>query len=239
MFDRFALTDEGVLFYFEPNIVLPQRYGLIRILIPYEDMQPPKRYCTYCKFPKTNLKKPMVALTFDDGPNPIYTNCILGNLIERFPTVSQRELSLNCEVACHFYDHKNFLNLSSAEITKDLKKCSRIFRRVLALEPALFRPPYGKYDHRVKDLADMPLILWSVDTRDWESHNAKSILRTVKKFGNLDGKVILMHSIHEASAKATALLIPYLLEHGYQLVTISEIIKLNYGEMPKKGKLYS
>lgn len=103
----------------------------------------------------------MVALTFDDGPNPIYTNCILdtlekydvtttffglGNLIKRFPTISQRELSLNCEVACHFYDHKNFLNLSSAEITKDLKKCSRVFRRVLALEPALFRPPYGKYD---------------------------------------------------------------------------------------------
>lgn len=84
----------------------------------------------------------------------------------------------------------------------------------------------------------MPLILWSVDTRDWESRNPETILNVIKQYGNLDGKVILMHSIYESSARAVAMLIPYLLDKNYQLVTISQMIKLKYSESPKDGKLY-
>lgn len=258
-FNRFALTKDGVLFYFEPGSILPEKHGLIRLIIPYEDMQPnvPLPSILQSTRPtssqKINMHKPMVALTFDDGPNPIYTQIILdtlekykatatffdlGDLMEQFPSVSQRESSLSCEVACHSYNHKNYTRLSDSEIIHDMNKTAEIFHKVLMQDPAFFRPPYGCCDDRIKKLVNMPLILWSVDTRDWESRNPETILNVIKQYGNLDGKVILMHSIYESSARAVAMLIPYLLDKNYQLVTISQMIKLKYGESPKDGKLY-
>ncbi len=57
-------------------------------------------------------------------------------------------------------------------------------------------------------------------------------MKVIKDTGNLDGHIILMHSIHESSAKAAAMLVPYLLEEGHQLVTVSQMIELRGGESP-------
>ena len=59
-----------------------------------------------------------------------------------------------------------------------------------------------------------PLVLWTVDTLDWKTKDAQKTLQAVINDGYLDGKIILMHSIHEQSARAAELLIPYLLERG-------------------------
>ncbi|MBR2620719.1 MAG: polysaccharide deacetylase, partial [Firmicutes bacterium] len=79
---------------------------------------------------------------------------------------------------------------------------------------------------------------WSVDTLDWESRNGKKVFNLVKKSGNLDGDVILLHSIHDSTADATEMLIPWLKEKGYQLVTVSELIKYKTGKDPVPGKVY-
>ena len=84
----------------------------------------------------------------------------------------------------------------------------------------------------------MPAILWDVDTLDWKTRNAKKIFKSVKSVKNLDGKIVLMHSIHDETAEATEKIIPWLQRHGYQTVTVSELIKYRQGSEAEKGKIY-
>lgn len=242
LFERFALTHSGILFFIDPNVILPDSYGLTRLLISYEDMQPKRAaQVTDKDNPSQEIdpQKPMVALTFDDGPNPVFTNAILDTLeenhvtatffdlgqeMEKYPSVSQREYALGFEIGSHSYSHANFSKLSDTEIEKDVKDTSAIFRKILGQKPTCFRPPYGSFDERVKSLIPMPFVLWSLDTRDWESRNAEAVLKVIKDTDNLDGHIILMHGIYESTAKATAMLIPYLLDEGYQLVTVSQMM---------------
>ncbi|MGN0135754.1 polysaccharide deacetylase family protein [Anaerotignum sp.] len=253
-FDRFAFTAEGVLFYFDRYDLFPGSYGIVRLTIPYEDMR------TKIETPKEEIfipteisHKKMVALTYDDGPNPIATNAILdtleqygaratffdlGCLVEKYPDVVKREAALGCEVGSHSYDHKNFSKLTAAEISADLQKTAAAFQKALGKDPAVFRPPYGACDENVKKQISMPIYLWSIDTLDWKSRNAKAVLDVVKSSGDLDGKVILLHGIYTSTAEATAVLVPYLQGQGYELVTVSELIQAKHGETPASGKIY-
>lgn len=252
LFDRFAFTSEGVLFHFDRYELFPGSMGIVSLLIPYEDMR------AKAPIPEEEISQPvtdrkMVALTFDDGPNPIYTNQILdtlekydaratffdlGHLVEKYPDVVKREDALGCEVASHSYNHKNFDKISDETILADLKKTDAAFQKVLGRSPDAFRPPYGNCSEHVKTLIPMPIYLWSVDTVDWKSRNANAIIHEVTKLGDLDGRVILMHGIYSATAEATAYLVPYLQEQGYELVTVSELIEAKHGETPENGKIY-
>ena len=255
MFDRFVFTEEGVLFHFDRYSLFPGSMGIVSLTIPYEDMRtkikPPKEETT--AMPEDITNKKMVAITFDDGPNPVHTNAILdilekydaratffdlGYLVEKYPEVVQREAALGCEVASHSYDHDNFNKLTTAEITADVQKTDAIFQKVLGRSPDAFRPPYGNCNDSVKNLIPLPIYLWSVDTLDWKSRDAKAVMEEVKKAGDLDGKVILLHGIYKSSAEATELLVPYLQEAGYELVTVSELIHAKHGETPVNSKIY-
>lgn len=254
-FDRFALTKDGVLFHFDRYDIFPGSMGIVSLTIPYEDMrtkaEPPKEEQT--NIPTAITDKKMVAITYDDGPNPVHTNAILdileqydaratffdlGELVEKYPDVVKREEALGCEVASHSYDHKNFNKLTVEAIKDDVAKTDAIFRKVLGKSPSAFRPPYGNCDEHVKNLIPLPIYLWSVDTLDWKSRDAQSILEEVKKAGDLNGKVILMHGIYASTAEATAELVPYLREQGYELVTVSELIEAKHGEKPENSKIY-
>lgn len=277
-FDRFALTEEGVLFYFDRYDIFPGSYGIVKLTIPYEEMitkeppapviaeeptetaaapvisEEPAETAAAPEQPAEPEKpKKMVALTYDDGPNPIATNAILdtlekysakatffdlGYLVERYPTVAKRELAIGCEVGSHSYDHANFNKLTNQQIAADMAKTDAAFRKAIGKSPALFRPPYGNCDSRVKEQIPMPLYLWSVDTLDWKSRDAAEIVKQVKAVGDLDGKVILMHGIYGSTAEATAQLVPYLQEQGYELVTLSELMQKKYNQTPQAKKLY-
>ena len=212
--------------------------------------------------PKSTIDatKPMVALTFDDGPGK-YEDRILaafrkyggkgtfffvGNQAEKYPNVVKRVAEAGHEVANHSYKHENLPKLSQAAATQSLAKTNEILRRLSGQSVSLVRPPYGATSSSVKAALQnqgQPSILWSIDTLDWKTRNAKSsiniVLQQVK-----DGDVILMHSIYAQSAEAAEALIPALQERGYQLVTVSELAKArgvslqagqNYGSFRKKG----
>jgi len=255
MFDRFAFTEEGVLFHFDRYSLFPGSMEIVSLTVPYEKMRiklplPAEK----TEAPKTeNTERKMVALTFDDGPNPVHTNAILdvlekydaratffdlGYLAEKYPEVVKREAALGCEVGSHSYDHDNFNKLSAAEITADVQKTEAIFQKILGKSPSSFRPPYGNCNESVKGLIPLPIYLWSVDTLDWKTRNAGAIVNEVKKISDLDGKVILMHGIYGSTAEATAVLVPYLMEQGYELVTISELVAAKHGETPENSKIY-
>lgn len=255
LFDRFALTEEGVLFHFERYSIFPGSMGIVSLLIPYADMQtkPAAAPEAAAPIPENIKNKKMVALTFDDGPNPVHTNAILdtlekydaratffdlGSLAEKYPAVVQREAALGCEVASHSWDHQNFNKLTDAAIKADVAKSEAVFQKILGRSPSAFRPPYGNCNDHVKTLIPLPIYLWSVDTLDWKSRDAAAVLKEVKKIGDLDGKVILMHGIYGSTAQAVAQLVPYLQQEGYELVTVSELIAAKHGETPKNSKIY-
>lgn len=195
---------------------------------------------------KIDPSKPMVALTFDDGPNPNSTPKILntlekyksvatffdiGKYMKNYPQITQKEEAIGCEVGSHTYAHKNLDTLSKNEILEDIKMAEDIYKETLGHDLLLVRPPYGNANSIVKLTLNYPLINWDVDTMDWKTKDKKSIIAEVNKIGNLDGRIILMHSIYKSTADAVAKLVPQLLKKGYQLVTISELAKYKQIEL--------
>lgn len=252
--NEFALIERGVLFLFQPGTVLEEEKGIVQVLIPYDDLEGVIR--DEINFRAIDPSKPMVALTYDDGPNAKTSNRILdclekhgvvatffevGRNVKTFPEVVQRESELGMEIGNHSWSHPQLTKLSKKEIKKEITKTNNVIKDACGQYPTLLRPPYGSTDETVQKIANLPTILWSVDTLDWKSRKSKSVIKVIKKEekkNGLDGKVILMHSIYDSTAKATEQIVPWLQEKGYQLVTVSELLEYRYNEKPKKGKLY-
>ncbi|MGN1371710.1 MAG: polysaccharide deacetylase family protein [Candidatus Coprovivens sp.] len=198
-----------------------------------------------------DVNKPMVALTFDDGPNPVSTPLILntlekynvhatffdlGSLMKKYPAVVQREAQLG-EVGTHTYSHKNLNKLSINEIEQELKLSRETYKNVLGYDPILLRPPYGNINATARALVDMPIIQWDVDSLDWKYRNKDLILNEIDKYGNLDGRIILMHSIYTSTADAVEILVPDLIDRGYQIVSVSELASYR-GYTLETGTIY-
>ena len=201
---------------------------------------------------KINSKKPMVALTFDDGPNGTVTPKILdtlekygavatffdlGSCMKAYPKVSQRAEKIGCEVESHTYAHSNLATLSVSQLQADMAKAEKVYKQTLGHSPKLVRPPYGSINARVRSTIKYPLINWDIDTLDWKSRNKNSIMKEIRKFKSYDGRVILMHGIYTSTLDAVKILAPELQKKGYQFVTVSEMAKYK-GVKLKAGKLY-
>ena len=203
-----------------------------------------------CKIQVGKLKQ--VALTFDDGPSSHtarlldhlegkdakVTFFMVGNRMNSFKKTVKRIAEQGHELGYHSYSHSTQTNLSNAQIQKEYATSSRILKDLTGEKFTLWRTPGGGYNSRVLGNVPLPHILWSVDTLDWKSRDAKAVVDVVKSSGNLDGKVILMHGIYGSTAEATAELVPYLQEQGYELVTVSELVEAKHGEMPQNSKIY-
>ena len=191
-------------------------------------------------------EKPMIALTFDDGPNPKYTMQILdtlekygaaatffevGSLVEAYPEVSRRIVAIGCEIGNHSYSHRQLAGLSAAEIEEQTRKTQQAVKNAVGYEPTLVRPTYGDINRTVKNSINMPLILWSIDTLDWKSKDSDAVARHILK-NVKDGDIILMHDVYASTAKAVELVVGELQKRGFQLVTVSTLLgdELNSGE---------
>ncbi len=197
---------------------------------------------------------PMVALTFDDGPNAGPTGRILDSLEKNgaratFFVVGDRVSAnaasilrahqLGCEIGNHTYGHKYITKLSAEGLASQLDKTNQLVAGVTGVSPVLMRPPGGFYDSASLSVVGgrgMSAIMWSIDTRDWQHRNAqKTIDEVLSKVK--DGDIILMHDLYSATADAAEVLIPELKARGYQLVTVSELASYRGGAAP--GKIYS
>lgn len=202
---------------------------------------------------KLDPNKPMVALTFDDGPNPTSTNKILdvleqygaaatffdlASLMEQYPSVVQREEKIGCEVGTHTYSHVDLTKLSIEGLQEEMDKSSKVFHKVLGHDQVLVRAPYGSVNNQVRKYLGYPIIGWDVDTLDWKSRNKDKILKEVRKIKDYDGRIILMHSIYNTTADAVEVLVPELINKGYQLVTVSELAKYKGYDYLNHGTVY-
>ena len=140
-----------------------------------------------------------------------------------------RALSLGCEIANHTNNHEGFGKNDIGVINESLKACSDTVYKAIGIRPFLVRPPGGIYRNEIGEICDIgyPIILWSMDTKDFEDGKTKSdVLDTVKSRA-FDGAIVLMHDIHEPSVLAADELFSYLKDKGYQLVTVREIIEFS------------
>lgn len=185
-----------------------------------------------------------VALTFDDGPssftdrlldcleqnNAKATFFMVGTEIDSFPDEVKRMKELGCELGNHTYDHTDLTTLSADEITSEISRVDEKLVELTGQGASVVRPPYGSINDTVKAAIGTPMILWSIDTLDWKTEDVESTVEEV--MNNVeDGSIILMHDIYSASVDAAEILIPQLIEEGYQLVTVHELAALHHTEL--------
>ena len=179
-----------------------------------------------------------VALTFDDGPSSFtdrLLDCLeknqskatffmVGEEINNFPDTVQRMESLGCELGNHSYTHTDFTTLSTEDMSAEIAGVDELLVNLVGHGATVVRPPYGAVNDNVRATVGTPMILWSIDTLDWETQDAQTTVDTVME-NVADGSIILMHDIFSASVDAVEMLVPRLLSEGYELVTIHELAK--------------
>lgn len=185
-----------------------------------------------------------VALTFDDGPssftdrlldcleanNAKATFFMVGTEIDSFPDEVKRMKELGCELGNHTYDHTDLTTLSAEDISSEIAKVDERLVNLTGEGASVVRPPYGSVNDTVKATVGTPMILWSIDTLDWKTLNVESTVEEV--MNNVqDGSIILMHDIYSTSVDAAEILIPQLIEDGYQLVTVQELAAMHNTEL--------
>lgn len=183
--------------------------------------------------------KPMIALTYDDGPctgpgNRIIdvfekygqrcTFFVVGNRVASRAAEVKRMADLGFEIANHSWAHTYYNKLNAAQIREDVAKCNEAIRQTAGITPTVMRLPGGIKSSLIMENVNMPVILWNVDTQDWKTRNADSSVKEVLSKAK-DGDVILMHELYGATATATERLVPELVARGFQLVTVSELAK--------------
>jgi len=200
-----------------------------------------------------DIHAPMVAITYDDGPDGsnITTRILdafasvgghatffqLGNLAENNPDKIQRMVAEGHEVGNHTYDHTHMSETVTAE---DIINCSNSIEAICGVRPTVFRSTGGGTTDYIKQVCageGMSLYYWSVDTRDWKTRDSDAIVSHIQNNVS-DGDIILMHNIYDSTAEATERIVPWLVQQGYQLVTVSQLIKAKTGELPVAGTEY-
>ena len=185
-----------------------------------------------------------VALTFDDGPssftdrlldcleknNAKATFFMVGKEIDSFPDEVKRMEKLGCELGNHTYSHVDLTTLAPEDMSAEIAGVDESLVNLVGHGATVLRPPYGDINDSVRSTVGTPMILWSIDTLDWETQDADQTVDTVMSQVQ-DGSVILMHDIFSTSVDAAEIFIPKLIEEGYQLVTIHELARIKGTEL--------
>ena len=194
-----------------------------------------------------------VALTFDDGPSGKYTRQLLDGLYDRgvqatfllcgyrmrdYPDLTRRIYDEGHEIGYHGFTHKNMKTMSRREIAQELTDSQALLPE--GCRPVFLRPPGGCCSDAVRQVAEarnLAILNWSVDPRDWATHDTAAVERSVLK--NIkDGDIVLLHDMSASSVQAALDIIDVLLEQEYEIVTVSCLARLREAKL-KPGQTYS
>ena len=159
---------------------------------------------------KRGTGKRAVALTFDDGPDPVYTPklldvlkahrvkatfCVLGDKVAQHPRTARRIRAEGHRLCNHTRNHPDMAKLSSSAARKQVLDTQWRVRKVTGVTPTTFRFPYGSSNSRVRAVVQscqLRTLGWDVDTRDWERPSAGTITNRIVR-NVRPGSVVLMH----------------------------------------------
>ena len=239
------LTAEGLRLYLPDNSVVEFTYEELEGILELPGAKGSSNI---------DPNKPMVALTFDDGPYDVVDNKLLdlleqygvkatffvvGNRLQHYPDIVERMVADGHEIGVHTWEHATLTKLDEAGIIRQIDLTQEALQNMVGYTCDALRPPGGAYNDFVKQVVGsqgMYLANWSVDTLDWKYRDADSVYEKAMS-GVHDGAIILCHDLYESTAAAMERVIPELIERGYQLVTLSEL--LSYSESGiVDGKMY-
>lgn len=182
--------------------------------------------------------RPLVALTFDDGPNLEITPQVLdilkkhdvkgtffvmGAYVDDHPDMARRIVAEGHQIANHTYTHPDLAQETDERVLQEITWTQESIRDETGVTPTIYRLPFGSGGERVVNLLKpLTSIIWNVDSEDWKSQDAPTIVEQV--LSTLQHQtILLMHDTHQASADALDQLIPILKEKGYQFVMPQDI----------------
>lgn len=179
-----------------------------------------------------------IAITFDDGPHPSYTEQLLDGLKERgvhatffvtgehaelHPDIIKRMQEEGHLIGNHTYSHIQLTSSNREKFKEELVATNKVIQEITGEEVQYVRPPYGSWDKSFEKELNMFPVLWTVDPLDWCSSNVSCI--TEKIVDNVEeNDIILMHDYYDTSVTAALKAIDELLEEGYTFVTVEEIL---------------
>lgn len=180
----------------------------------------------------------VVALTFDDGPHPVYTQRLLDGLAERkvhatFFVVGQNipgneELIARMDreghlIGNHTYDHVKICDMSGEKACEEVSKTSELVYEITGKNTEFVRPPFGAWNKKMECSFVMIPVLWDVDPLDWTTKNAPQVVRRVIKDVK-DGDIVLLHDFYASSVEAALEIVDKLQAEGYEFVTVDRLI---------------
>lgn len=186
----------------------------------------------------TDIENRKIALTFDDGPHPSFTEELLDGLKERgvratffvtgqnaalHPDIIKRMDEEGHLIGNHTYTHIQLKKNNREKYKQELIKTSEVIKEITGKEVLYVRPPYGSWDKSFEKELNMFPVLWNIDPRDWCSGNADCIASAVLTKAE-DGDIILLHDYYGTSVEAALKIVDELLEEGYNFVTVDEIL---------------
>ena len=179
-----------------------------------------------------------IALTFDDGPHPQYTEQLLDGLKERgvvatffvtgehaklHPDVIKRMQEEGHLIGNHTYSHIQLTKSNREKFKEELIATNDVLKEITGEEVEFVRPPYGSWDRSFEKELNMFPVLWTIDPLDWCSKNADCVARkVVAKAG--ENEIISQHDYYDTSVTAALQIVDELLEEGYEFVTVEEIL---------------
>lgn len=213
---------------------------------------------------EADMKEKLVAITFDDGPHPIFTPQILdilakynakatffvtGSKAQQFPDILKREVKEGHEIANHTYHHIAYNHLTPKELSREIEETDQVIRQIIGVKPALFRSVGGHYDNwivnaAVKNGKLVVIWTWGQDSRDWSNPPVSQICNTITKGVN-PGNIILFHDWHGfedtescQTVEALGRILDFIHKNGYTCVTVSELLYRSTQMIPESFNMY-
>lgn len=234
-YKKYIVKQSGVEFFFsKDDVINGTKHHSFEI--PHETLE------NHVLYGKIDPNKPMVAITFDDGPgaytprlldvlekyNARATFFLVGeNLAESKSDTLKRMVSLGCELGSHSTKHDDLSEFSAENAARDVVAVINEIKDLTdGYESVVYRPPFGAYTKSMINALSAQAksgINWSVDTLDWKNRDSSWVYEQATNVQ--DGDIILMHDIHKTTVDAAEDIVKKLIADGYQLLTVSELME--------------
>ena len=187
---------------------------------------------------KAGLPEKKIAITFDDGPHPVYTEKLLKGLKKRNvratffvlgekakanPEIIEQMKEDGHIIGNHTYTHIQLRSGNREKFRDELVLTNKVISGITGEEVQYVRPPYGTWDKKLEEELNMFPVLWNVDPNDWCTGNADKVTKRIVNKAKENG-IILLHDCYQSSVDAALASIDILTEEGYEFVTVEEIL---------------
>ena len=180
---------------------------------------------------------PIIALTFDDGPNTVVTPQVLDileqegikasffliarNITPESAEVVRRAKAMGCEIENHTVTHPFMDKLTVEEIRREVQECTDRIIEITGEAPKYFRPPFIALSQAMYDNIDLTFICGMIANAE-------------------DGQIVLLHDMqwNQYTVEALKTIIPELKKRGYEFATVSELFEKKH-VTPRHGWLYT